>query len=354
MEVFEFIYRNPISDSQIKGHLAGSLADVENLPNPDDEASSKRKLKITQMLNQARGLGWEIPKDWSGWTYSNLPASIQELNDEELNEILENQAKLLIPVSPTTECKDAHNWRNKVQTYMQISLSKAGDLYWSPPINYIYKGSSKHFYVYNTEGTKKDVKWRREPKLNNKELPDCYPSYSKYNEAKLRKHFGQWPVAFLPSRWASDLDKEPLLQLFGNGVVTMTEDGTTVPLNSKSKHKSKQEVVEEVSEDVISDWAESLLSDEPELDANSELPGIYLLKQKKPVSMIIGQTEEVVREKAASLEKTLGADQSKFVIQSMKTWVPKEPHLSKALESIKSEKVWIFVKGGTKRKRRSK
>jgi len=152
--------------------------------------------RLNQVLDQARFLGWPLPRFGP-----NLPEDLTEIPPAGVNHIFENQAKLLVDIAPVTRIMIEDG--RYIPVRMVCGTTAAGDLVWKCHLlsdrdgnPYVQKNNER--YKAKTKGTK----------------IVCQTDNLPYDETYLFECFGGkegiWPVPFLPEFFSD----RPIAQKF--------------------------------------------------------------------------------------------------------------------------------------------
>ena len=171
--------------------------------------------RFNQILDNARLLGWRIPRFGD-----EIPEPFQDLSPEAVDHIFENQAKILVDISPLTSVTLENE--KKVSIRMVGGTTPANDLLWRCHLlldkqgrPYLQRADRK--FIVKTRGTRIFCSQETQP----------------YDERSLREYFGGerqaiWPVPFLPEVFSD----HPIAQVFmAEGVVELVKIEESPPVN---------------------------------------------------------------------------------------------------------------------------
>lgn len=141
--------------------------------------------RFNQMLDQARFLGWKIPR----FSQEEIPEVFQDLAPEVIDHIFESQAKILVDVSPISEVILESG--KKVLVRMVCGTTPVGDLVWK---THFLRDSEGHPCI--------DHKRKIRVKIKGTKVV-CNPELLPFDEDLMISYFdmenkGIWPVPFLP------------------------------------------------------------------------------------------------------------------------------------------------------------
>lgn len=219
-----FLYNSPVTRELLTQYLGnlGLLQKERRNPQPPkkNEPSPIQKRRMNTFINQARALGWmpQLPSHIDAWKWETVPAQLRRLTTEDLALLIQNQAKLLLPIAPKTTCKTLKN--NKLVIPMTVGFSKKGELFWGVPSFFDLEKGERIYYVYNENAKKVKVQTQ---KKDGSEFPLCKPHYEDLSLPAVKRSFTVWPVPFLPPEWANDYEKSAVVQMFGEGALLISE-----------------------------------------------------------------------------------------------------------------------------------
>ena len=152
--------------------------------------------RLNQVLEQARFLGWPIPRFGP-----NLPDELTEIPPPGIDHIFENQAKLLVDVAPVTRVMLQDGRYCPVR--MVCGTTAAGDLVWRCHLltgkdgtPYVQRGDKR--YKVKIKGTKIACQ------------SDSLPYDEKYMVECFGGEEGLWPIPFLPEFFSD----QPIASIF--------------------------------------------------------------------------------------------------------------------------------------------
>jgi len=171
--------------------------------------------RFNQILDNARLLGWRIPRFGD-----EIPEPFQDLSPEAVDHIFENQAKILVDISPIVSVSLENE--KKVSIRMVGGTTPANDLLWRCHLlvdkqgrPYLQRGEKR--FLIKTRGTR----------------IVCSQETQSYDERALREYFGGdrqaiWPVPFLPEVFSD----HPIAQVFmAEGVIELVKIEEDPPVN---------------------------------------------------------------------------------------------------------------------------
>jgi superfamily II DNA or RNA helicase len=227
-----FIYETKTTRSELKQYLANSgilqllrRKNPDELPDNEEEDPRAFDKLLTVMIEQANGLGWNLPLDWYPYAKPpkrpNTPVILKTLTMHELRQLVQNQAELLRNIVDenslyaTCESKRAHEPTIKIPMRIRQE-SDTGKLFWGVP--FLWKPGSrrrrgrpiKEHFTY-------DINLRKvELKTDDKGKPICDRRSIPWDPVIQLRTFATtshgWPIPFVPKKQWENKTNENLLE----------------------------------------------------------------------------------------------------------------------------------------------
>lgn len=191
MDCVRYVFSYESSPNEVRDYIWKAIDFAEKTYGRDKYFS-----RFNQMLDQARFLGWKIPR-----FTDSIPEVFQDLAPEAIDHIFETQAKILVDVSPVSEVILENG--KKATTRMICSTTPVGDLVWKT-----------HFLMDSDGHPCIDSKRKVRVKIKGTKVV-CNPETLPYDENLMISYFdidskGIWPVPFLPEFFSH----HPLAKVF--------------------------------------------------------------------------------------------------------------------------------------------